>query len=116
AKRAQAKLIESLPDKTRQQAKAAIRRFVLDDGEIVFDKRLRAMARAVQARTIVRIRFATQMEQVIHPFRLEKAGKTWRVYDGLSKTALPLDSWGRLNISATRFPTGGQDRGAMPDL
>lgn len=104
AKRARAKLIESLPDKTRHTAKATTSRFVLNDGEIVHDKRLRAMARAVHAETLVRIRFATKEEQLIHPIRLEKTDNTWRVHDGLTETALPIESWGRLNISAKRIP------------
>ena len=104
AKRARAKLIESLPDKTRHAAKLTTSKFVLNDGEIVHDKRLRAMARAVHAETLVRIRFATKEEQVLHPIRLEKTDKTWRVHDGLTETALPIESWGRLNISAKRIP------------
>lgn len=104
AKRARAKLIESLPDKTRQEAKATSLRFVLNDGEAILDKRLRAMARAVHAETIVRVRFATKEVQVIHPVRLEKTDTTWRVYDGLTEKALPIESWGRLNISAKRIP------------
>ena len=104
AKRARAKLIESLPDKTRHEAKATTTKFALDDGEVIHDERLRAMARAVHAETIVRIRFATKEEQVIHPVRLEKTDTTWRVSDGLTETAIPIESWGRLNISAKRIP------------
>ena len=104
AKRARAKLIESLPDKTRQEAQATTLKFALDDCEDTSDERIRAMARAVHAETLVRIRFATKDEQMIHPVKLEKTAKTWRVYDGLTETALPIDSWGRLNISAKRIP------------
>ncbi len=104
AKRAKTKLIESLPDKTRYVAKATTNRFVLNEGANVEDKRLRAMARAVQAGTIVRVRFATKTEQLIHPVALEKTDMTWRVYDGLTETALPIKNWGRLNISAMRIP------------
>ncbi len=104
AKRARAKLIESLPDKTRLEAKAATSKFVLNDAEIVQDKRLRAMAQAVNAETIVRLRFATKTEQVIHPIRLEKTVTTWNVFDRLTETALPIESWGRLNVSAMRIP------------
>lgn len=104
AKRARTKLLESLPDKTRHEAKATSRSFTVSDDEVVLDKRLRAMARAVHAGTGVRIRFATREEQLIHPVRLEKTATNWRVYDGLTKIALPIESWGRLNISAKRFP------------
>jgi predicted DNA-binding transcriptional regulator YafY len=104
AKRARAKLVESLPDKTRHEAKATTSRFVLGDGENIHDKRLRAMACAVHAQTIVRVRFATKTEQVIHPVKLEKTNRTWRVYDALTETALPIEQWGRLNVSAMCIP------------
>lgn len=104
AKRARTKLIESLPDKTRHEAKKITGSFVLDTGDVVYDKRLRAMARAVHAGTIVRLRFATKAEQLIHPVRLEKTDTTWCVYDGLTESNLPIESWGRLNISANRIP------------
>lgn len=110
AKRAQAKLIESLPDKTRLETKTAAAKFVLDEGKSVQDKRLRAMARAVQAETIVRVRFATKTEQVIYPVRLEKNATTWCVHDSLTETALPLETWGRLNISSLRIPPGQRGR------
>ena len=104
AKRARAKLVESLPDKTRDTAKMAARKFVLNKGEVVHDKRLRAMARAVHAGTIVRVRFATKTEQTIYPIRLKKTDTSWCVFDALTETALPIESWGRLNVSAMRIP------------
>lgn len=104
AKRARAKLVESLPDKTRHEAKSTTTRFALNEGEYGHDKRLRAMARAVYAQTIVRVRFATKTEQVIHPVQLERTDTTWRVYDGLTETAVPIEHWGRLNVSAMRIP------------
>jgi len=104
AKRARAKLIESLPDRTRHEAKATTRKFSLKAVEDVQDQRLRAMARAVYASTVVRIRFATEAEQVIHPVGLEKTHTTWSVHDGLTEATLPMETWGRLNVSAMRFP------------
>ena len=104
AKRARAKLVESLPDKTRHEAQATTSRFVLNNDELVHDKRLRAMARAVLAQTIVRVRFATKAEQVIHPVILEKTETTWQVHDGLTAKVLPIEHWGRLNVSEMRIP------------
>lgn len=104
AKRAQSKLIESLPDKTRLETKTTAARFLLKEHEPVRDNRIRAMARAVQGETIVRVRFATKTEQLIYPVRLEKDDMTWRVHDSLSETALPMENWGRLNISSMRIP------------
>lgn len=110
--RARAKLIESLPDKTRLIAKAMASKFALHSENFDHDKRLRAMAQAVHAGTIVRIRFATKAEQMIHPVRLEKTDSTWQVHDNLSEKTLPIESWGRLNVSAMRIPglvRDGQD-------
>lgn len=113
AKRAQAKLIESLPDKTRLETKTTAARFILNEREPVHDKRIRAMARAVQAETIVRVRFATKTEQLIYPIRLEKDALTWRVHDSLSETTLPIENWGRLNVSSMRIPAA--KRGGYPE-
>ncbi|WP_420336998.1 hypothetical protein [Roseibium sp.] len=114
AKRARAKLIESLPDKTRLETKTTAGRFILNEREPVHDKRIRAMARAVQAETIVRVRFATKTEQLIYPIRLEKDAMTWRVHDSLSETTLPIENWGRLNVSSMRIPAA--KRGGYPEI
>ena len=104
AKRARAKLIESLPDKTRLEAKTVAGKFQHIQNSSVEDDRVRAMAHAVRAGTIVRLRFATPNEQVIHPVRLELDEMGWRVRDALTETELPVGEWGRLNISAKLFP------------
>jgi predicted DNA-binding transcriptional regulator YafY len=103
AKRAQAKLIESLPDRTRAQAKAATAQFGLKRSTTVDDTRVRAMARAVQAGALVRLRFASAAEQVIHPTALQLDDTTWSVRDDVTGTMIPYADWGRLNISAKRF-------------
>ena len=104
ARRAQTKLTESLPDKSRHLAKSAAARFALKRESVIEDKRVRAMAHAVKAGTIVRVRFASATEQVIHPVKLI-LDDDWSVLDRLSNAVLPIVEWGRLNISATRFPT-----------
>jgi len=109
AKRAQAKLVESLPDTSRHEAKAAAARFVVSRDTSVEDARTRAMAHAVRAGTIVRLRFATSTEQVIHPVKLELTDQTWIVCDGRTQTEIPLNDWGRLNISGKRFRTSEGD-------
>lgn len=104
AKRAQAKLIESLPDKTRHAAKAAAGQFEVNGATAVDDERIRAMARAVHSRTLVRIRFATETEQTVHPIKLTLTEESWSVRDGQTGTWIPMSTWGRLNVSARRFP------------
>lgn len=103
AKRAQAKLIESLPDKTRRIAKAAAGQFRLKRDSAVDDARIRAMAHAVHAGTIVRLRFATLAEQTVHPIKLMLDDISWSVRDSLTETWIPMSAWGRLNVSAKRF-------------
>ncbi len=103
AKRAQAKLIESLPDKTRTQVKSITEQFKLSRWADVDDPRIRAMSKAVQASTAVRVRFATPNEQLIHPAMLTMDGATWSVQDALTQTMIPFADWGRLNVSAKRF-------------
>ena len=104
AKRARAKLIESLPDKSRLIAQATAERFELNRDTVVEDKRVRAMAHAVRAGTLVRLRFATKTEQVIHPAKLELKGDVWAVQDALTGATIAIDDWGRLNVSAKVFP------------
>ncbi|MEL6913676.1 MAG: hypothetical protein AAFP13_04180 [Pseudomonadota bacterium] len=69
------------------------------------------MARAIQAGTIVRVRFAMKTEQLIHPVRLDKTATGWRVLDGFTESDLPMESWGRLNVSAKRIPKVTEARG-----
>lgn len=103
AKRAQAKLIESLPDKTRLEVKAAAQQFILNRSHSVEDPRVRAMALAVRAGTKVRLRFATRDEQLIHPVELSLDETVWTVRDELTKETISLEKWGRVNISSIRF-------------
>ncbi|MEM9737284.1 MAG: HTH domain-containing protein [Pseudomonadota bacterium] len=103
ATRARAKLLESLPDRTRQEAQATMQRFSVSRQSSLDDARIRAMALAVRAGTLVRVRFATPDEQVIHPAALTLDEGGWAVQDALSGGVIPLEAWGRLNISAKRF-------------
>lgn len=107
AQRAQAKLIESLPDIPRAEAKKAAGQFQLDHASEVVDPRVRAMARAVRAGTIVRLRFSTPQEQEIHPDQLRLSGDNWAVHDALSQSVIALRDWGRVNILAKRFALAG---------
>ena len=103
AVRARDKLIESLPDATRLEAKATALRFSFRKQSVVEDKRVRAMAMAVRAATAVRVRFATRAEQIIHPIALKLGEDGWAVCDDLSQAEIPMAEWGRLNILATRI-------------
>jgi hypothetical protein len=65
---------------------------------------MRALAMAIRARTVVRLRFASSTEQAIHPTALDLSGTTWRVHDALTDMRVPMADWGRINVSALRFP------------
>ena len=103
AKQARAKLIESLPDKSRSYCEETMARFKVQSAQKAQDARVSALAKAVKAQTIARIRYASKTEQIIHPIGLELNGSTWSVRDDLSKTMIPEAEWGRLNMSALRF-------------
>ncbi|WP_305988422.1 YafY family protein [Roseibium sp. MMSF_3544] len=103
AKRAQAKLIESLPDKTRLEVKTATEQFKLNRKTVVEDARIHAMTLAIRAGTLVRLRFATPDELPIHPVALTLDDTDWSVRDDVSQALIPLADWGRLNVSSLKF-------------
>ena len=106
ARRARAKLIESLPDTSREEAQESALKFILARKTMVDDKHVRAMAMAVRNSTVVRIRFATETMQVIHPTGLMLDGAGWAVKDEISGEVVPAADWGRLNVSSNRFVKG----------
>lgn len=101
---AKAKLVESFPDTTRQHVAGMMARFTVVKEEPLGDHRIRALAMAIQARTQVKLRFASKSEQLIHPVAMEIDPSCWRVHDDRSKKWIESADWGRLNISAKRFP------------
>ncbi|MEP4195737.1 MAG: HTH domain-containing protein [Aliishimia sp.] len=103
AEQARAKLVESLPDTSRHLCSQTMSRFSIATDIPEHDPRVRAVAKAVQSRSIVRIRFATTSQQVIHPACLKLENGTWQLMDVLTDTWISLDDWGRLNVSGHRF-------------
>lgn len=103
AKQARAKLIESLPDNSRHHCKVMMSRFTVIDKAPAPAPRVRALARAVEAQTIARLRFATKSEQTIHPVGMKLDAGIWFVHDALRETWIPEKKWGRLNLSALHF-------------
>lgn len=101
--RAKTKLVESFPDTTRQHVAEMMSRFTVIKEEPLGDPRIRALAMAIQARTEVKLRFASKSEQLIHPVAMEIDPSSWRIRDKLSNTWIESADWGRLNISAKRF-------------
>ena len=103
AKQARAKLVESLPDTSRHLCKDMMDRFTSVDEPPDDDPRVQALAKAVQAQSIVRIRFASGSDQVIHPIGMKLESASWQVQDGLTNAWISQPAWGRVNISRQRF-------------
>ena len=105
ATRARAKLVESFPDKVRHRLTEAMSRFTVTPLDPANDPRIRAIAQAIRAQTMLRLRFASKAEQLIHPIALQTDSEDWRVHDGLTDTWIGQAEWGRINVSAKRFQT-----------
>lgn len=100
---AQAKLVESLPDGSRDLAADMMARFQVEEEAPDLDVRVRAMAKAVEGRNIVRVRFTSDAERVVHPSGLRMGRGGWAVLDEVTGEWIGEADWGRLNVSGKRF-------------
>ena len=103
ARRARAKLLESLPDSSRVHASLVQSQFSNQTEYASMDPRVSAMATAVQRAVRVRIRFTTQAERTIHPTSLRVNADTWCVQDDREDEWIGLSEWGRINVSGQPF-------------
>jgi len=105
ARRARAKLLESLPDGVRETAMRSSQqvRFVpkhVSTG----DERVLALAKAIRQGQRVRIRATSAAPRTLHPIALVHGARGWAVIDELDpKRPIALRDCEDLNISATRF-------------
>ena len=104
ATQAKAKLVESFPDSSRTYVTQMMARFTLSGHAPQDDPRIAAMAKAIQNQLIIRLRFTSDTEQIVHPTAMELTASQWRVWDSLENNWINLSDWGRLNISARQFP------------
>ncbi|MBM4780473.1 MAG: HTH domain-containing protein [Archangiaceae bacterium] len=105
ARRARAKLLESLPDGVRETAMRSSQqvRFVSKPvgGE---DERVLALAKAIRQGRRVRIRATSAAPRTVHPIALVHGARGWAVVDELDPgRPIALDACDDLNISAKRF-------------
>lgn len=105
ARRARAKLLESLPDGVRETAMRSSQqvRFVSRPigGE---DERVLALAKAIRQGRRVRIKATSSAPRTVHPIALVHGPRGWAVVDELDATRpIPLTDCDDLNISAKRF-------------
>lgn len=103
ARQARAKLIESMPDQTRLYIEDMLSSFKFIPDPPLTDDRISALAKAVQARKIVRLRLGSSDEQLIHPCAMQISPHTVEVQDALTDTHIPMARWGRVNISGKSF-------------
>ena len=105
ARRARAKLLESLPDGVRETAMRSSQqvRFVpkhVSTG----DERVLALAKAIRQGQRVRIRATSAAPRTLHPIALVHGARGWAFIDELDpKRPIALRDCEDLNISATRF-------------
>jgi len=103
AHQARAKLVESFPDQTRHHVQAMMSQFQLVAPAGDPDPRIAPVARAIQQTKIVRLRYTSPSEQIVHPVALMFDGTTWCLNDARADTPIALQDWGRVNISARSF-------------
>lgn len=108
ARRARAKLLESLPDGVRETALRSSQqvRFVTKAG--TDDERVLALAKAIRRGQRVRVRATSAAPRTVHPIALVHGPRGWAVVDELDpKHPIALRDCEDLNISAKRFRDTG---------
>ncbi|WP_224816263.1 YafY family protein [Hasllibacter sp. MH4015] len=101
---ARAKFIESLPDRARKAAEAALAEISVAAPDVASDPYVIALAEAVRDRRIVRLRARSGASVECHPARLSFDGVAWALHDARAPdVAIPQGDWGDLNISARRY-------------
>jgi predicted DNA-binding transcriptional regulator YafY len=103
--RARSKLLESMPDALRYKLAAAQRncRYVpVETAET--DPRIEALAGAVRAGKIVRIKAKSALPRTVHPECLVMSGDNWELIDAQApEIPIPQDEWSDINISKERW-------------
>ncbi len=105
ARRARAKLLESLPDGVRETALRSSQqvRFVAKPVG-TDDERVLALAKAIRRGQRVRVRATSSAPRTVHPIALVHGPRGWAVVDELDpKHPIALRDCEDLNISAKRF-------------
>ena len=103
ARRAQAKLVESFPDRVRETVQRAMEQFRVEAPAPPPDPRVAALAEAVRGQRIVRINASGSEARLLHPVAMRLGNAGWSVTDGQTGEEIALDRCGDINISAHRF-------------
>lgn len=103
ARRAAAKLIESLPDTVRTKAETARNRHPITPAPFDPDPRVVALAEAIRNNRHVTLAMRSKTPIALAPKTLGFDGTTWWVSDG-ETMKIPQKNWGDINISRKPFP------------
>jgi len=106
ARRARAKLIESLPDGLREKVVESGARFgAAPPRAAPPDPRIALVARAIRGRLILRLRARSPAPQTVYPAALVLEVGDWILLDARKGHApIPLRAWGDIEISSRPFP------------
>lgn len=102
---ARAKLLESLPDRTRTICETALAHFPpsLQPPQNA-DPYVMTLAEAVRDKRIVTLQARSAMPHKVHPKALIFAGQEWQLVDAKQpEKPIAQTNWGDLNISAKRY-------------
>lgn len=102
---ARAKLLESLPDKTRAICAAAGQRFVIEEAEpSAADPYVMALAEAVRDKRIVTLQARSKDPKKVHPCALNYSTDGWMLTDAQDEEKpIAQTDWGDLNISRQTY-------------
>ncbi|MEM9710158.1 MAG: HTH domain-containing protein [Pseudomonadota bacterium] len=116
AARAIAKLIESLPDRTRALVAESRARFrIAPEPGPAPDPRVNALAKAIRAGTIVRLRARSPEPIEIYPAALNLRQDWWLEDVRATTPDIPIAEWGDINISARKIPQSAVDASTARD-
>ena len=102
AERARAKLIESLPDRTRAVMATAARTFPRETGAGPSDPRVAAIAAAIRAGLTLRLRARSRDPVTLQPQVLRCGPGGWTVFGPPLAAPVAQADWADINISAPR--------------
>ncbi len=102
-RRAQAKVREAFPDRTRARMAQMARLFPQASPAPKPDSRRTALATAVRQGRIVRLQARTPTPITVHPIALHLSPDGWALEDARTGQHWPEASWGDVNISARLF-------------